>query len=261
MSIKLFLENRFPLKGLHAYPDLEGNRFLDLDPRFQTHIQNRTLRCITILKETHPQIKFDVFERLNTGAIQLNAQELRHGLYFGSLMTEIDKLAARENWRNLLGIRSDKRMRGAELILRFFALSHDAANYKKPLSSFLNTFAEEYRNIDPALFKDWNAKFERTCQIASTLLGRRAFRTFGRELVPSVAMNAALFDAEMVGISRVLPDVSKITEDGRRDFLTEMRRLFEEQVFQRSISASTSDELLVRGRIDRFERFLRDWRF
>jgi hypothetical protein len=261
MSIKLFLENRYPLKGLHAYPDLEGNRFLDLDPRFQNHIENRTLRCITILKETHPQIKFDVFERLNTGAIQLNAQELRHGLYYGSLMKEIDELAARDDWKVLLGIRSDKRMRGAELILRFFALSYDTAVYKKPLSSFINLFAEKHRNIDRNTFDDWRRRFEKTLIIARALFGRTAFRMFDSSLVPATSMNAALFDAQMVGISRVLPDVSGMTEAKRTDFLKAMFQLFSDPTFQRAISASTSDEVQVRNRIDGFERFLRGYNF
>jgi hypothetical protein len=60
MSIRLFLENQYKLVGLRAFPDLNGFLFRQLDPRFQSHIENRTIRCITILKETHPQIKFDV---------------------------------------------------------------------------------------------------------------------------------------------------------------------------------------------------------
>lgn len=80
-SIRRFIRNEFSLKGLTAYPELEGSRFHQLDPRFQRHILNRTLRCIVILKDTHPQVKFDVFERLNTGAVKLTPQELRHGLY------------------------------------------------------------------------------------------------------------------------------------------------------------------------------------
>jgi hypothetical protein len=53
-SIKLFMNDEFELQGLTAYPELEGNKFSDLDPRIKRHIQNRTLRCITILKGTHP---------------------------------------------------------------------------------------------------------------------------------------------------------------------------------------------------------------
>jgi len=91
-SIKLFLEDDFQLKGLTAYPEIEGFYFSELDPRFQRHILNRTIRCIVILKDTHPQIKFDVFERLNTGSVKLNPQELRHGIYNGSFMDLIEKL-------------------------------------------------------------------------------------------------------------------------------------------------------------------------
>ena len=52
-SIRRFIRNEFALKGLTAYPELEGNRYHELDPRFQRHIFNRTLRCIVILKDTH----------------------------------------------------------------------------------------------------------------------------------------------------------------------------------------------------------------
>src|SRR5205823_5188556 len=141
--ISLFLNNNFSLRGLTAFPDLNGIRFRALDPRFRNHILNRTLRCITILKETHPQIKFDVFERLNTGSVQLNAQELRHGLYHGPLMELLDELGGDETWKLLTGIKSDKRMRGAELILRFLALTFELENYEKPLADFLNRFARE----------------------------------------------------------------------------------------------------------------------
>jgi len=56
MSIRLFLENGFKLAGLRAFPDLNGFLYRELDPRFKTHIENRTIRCITILKETHPRL-------------------------------------------------------------------------------------------------------------------------------------------------------------------------------------------------------------
>lgn len=125
MSIRLFVNNGFKLRGLTAFPDLNGILFKDLDPRIRSHIENRTIRCITILKETHPQIKFDVFERLNTGAVQLNAQELRHGLYHGQLMEKLDEWGGYDTWRSLSGISDDKRMRGSELILRFLALTYD----------------------------------------------------------------------------------------------------------------------------------------
>jgi hypothetical protein len=114
-SIQQYLDNQFSLRGLTAYPELEGLRFFELDPRFQRHILNRTLRCIVIMKETHPQVKFDVFERLNTGAVKLPAQELRHGLYHGRFIEWVDKAAKDPKWRELIHSRSDRRMKSEEL--------------------------------------------------------------------------------------------------------------------------------------------------
>ena len=105
LSIKLFLNDGFELQGLTTYPELNGLSWSTLDPRFRDHINNRTIRCITILRETHPQIKFDVFERLNTGSVKLNAQELRHGVNHGSLMESLDHLMKNEIWRKAAGIR------------------------------------------------------------------------------------------------------------------------------------------------------------
>jgi len=146
MSIKLYLNDAFELQGLTTYPELNGYSWAQLDPRFRDHINNRTIRCITILKDTHPQIKFDVFERLNTGSVKLNGQELRHGINHGELMRQIDALAKVDRWKSLSGIKNDKRMKGAELILRYFAFRHWRASYSKPLSGFLDTFRVRFEN-------------------------------------------------------------------------------------------------------------------
>jgi hypothetical protein len=73
---------------------------------------------------------------LNTSAVKLNAQELRHGLNHGSMMKFLDDSSRNEKWRKAVGIRRDKRMKGAELILRYFAFKRNRDRYEKPLASF-----------------------------------------------------------------------------------------------------------------------------
>jgi hypothetical protein len=197
MSIQLFLENGFRLKGLKAFPDLNGLLYRELDPRFKAHIENRTIRCITILKGTHPQIKFDVFERLNTGAVQLNPQELRHGLYHGPLMDKLDEWGEYGPWQELSGIKHDKRMRGAELILRFLALSCSLNAYEKPLAAFLNKFAQLHRSAPEA--DAFEQSFKSAVDGIQKLLGNRAFRLIDENDNPHGNFNAAVFDAQMVG--------------------------------------------------------------
>lgn len=250
-SIKLFLEDGFKLKGLTAYPDLDGYTFSELDPRFQRHIQNRTLRVILILKETHPQIKMDVFERLNTGSVKLSAQELRHGIYHGPLIRLLDTLSQIDIWKNLFGKSADSRMRGNELILRFFALKHDFSRYEKPMEGFLNQFCERFRGIDDSTQTEWEAQFRHAVEIADVCLGSNAFRIPKKKNRPS-AINAALFDAQMIAFSEMNIDSRAIGKELSKNIVMLSNNLFENPDFIRSISASTSDETFVRLRIDMY---------
>lgn len=258
-TINLYLKDGFALKELRAYPELENYRFSDLDPRFQRHIKNRTLRCIVILKETHPQIKFDVFQRLNTGAVQLNPQELRHGISYGRLIKTIDELADLPEWKAITGIYNDKRMKSSELILRFFALSYSITKYSKPLVAFLNKFAEEHKNVNEETLIEWSNNFKSTTYAVMEYLGEYAFRIIGRELQHTRSINSALFDAQMIGFSRVRPPSPLRSRRKRQAFVQAVSSLFEEEQFKRSISASTSDETQVKYRIERFEAFLREF--
>jgi hypothetical protein len=252
-SIKLYLDGEFQLRGLTTYPELEGYEFGQLDPRIQRHIQNRTLRCIAILKDTHPQIKFDVFERLNTGAVQLNAQEIRHGIYHGALIELVDQLAEDPLWLKLGGFASDRRMRGAELVLRFIALYADLDNYQKPLSGFMNTFCETHQNASINLLNRWKSQFHATVGRTTDFLGDLAFRTFDETGRMNKNINAALFDAQMVGIATSSQELKKLR---KKDLVRHLRQLYQEPEFNEAITSGTSATNLVKYRIKRFKTFL-----
>lgn len=258
-SIKLFLEDDFELRGLTAYPELEGSTFSSLDPRFRRHILNRTLRCITILKETHPQIKFDVFERINTGAVQLNPQEVRHGVYHGPLMSLVEELASEKIWKSLSGLKSDNRMKGAELVLRFLALYANEKDYSKPLSGFINRFCETHRFVDDATRLEWKALFLRTLEQMNILFGAAAFRLIGDNLKPTVTnLNAALFDCQMVTMARMNPARDCLKGLDKRMFLRAFHALLAEPRFQEAIESGTSATASVNYRLSRFRDFMKE---
>lgn len=256
LSIKLFLNDAFELQGLTTYPELNGLIWSTLDPRFRDHINNRTIRCITILRETHPQIKFDVFERLNTGSVKLNAQELRHGINHGPLMESLDRLSKNESWKRAAGIRKDTRMKGAELILRFYAFRHNRANYQKPLASFLDQFSSQHKNIDQAIILVWEADFQRVISLIDQMLGRFAFRLFEPDLTSTTGFNSALFDAEMIGFAETT-NPAVLNGNIEPDlFRRRVAELLKDERFYNSIRQATSDEMSVRTRLDTFIAFL-----
>lgn len=256
-SIKLFLDDEFELQGLTTYPELDGNKFSTLDPRFKRHILNRTLRCITILKETHPQIKVDVFERLNTGAVQLNPQEVRHGIYHGPLIELIDSLTEEPIWKKLSGFKNDNRMKGSELILRYFALLNNQKKYSKPLKSFLNKFCDEHSNLNEKEVLRWKNQFLTAIENVDLIFGTKAFKTLNAELEPLVnSVNGALIDSVLIGFTRVNPSRKKIETLDKTKFIQAFYELINEDKFKESITAGTSATALVNYRISEFYEFL-----
>jgi hypothetical protein len=251
LSIQKYVQNIFALKGLTAYPELEGLHFHELDPRFQRHINNRTLRCIVIAKDTHPQVKFDVFERLNSGSVKLSPQELRHGIYHGKFMELVKKLAKNKIWKGLLPAGVDRRMKGEELVIRFLALHTNLEEYKKPLSGFLNEFSESNRNLNEELAKEFTKLFSETVEGIKTIYGDLAFKIFDKDRKILSPFNAALFDAEMLSISKANNRIAKLTEVKIQTFVKALSSLFLEDDFLKSINRATSDENQIKYRIER----------
>lgn len=254
-SINYFLNDEYDLKGLSAYPELEGLFFSDLDPRLQRHILNRTLRCICILKDTHPQIKFDVFERLNTGSVKLSAHELRHGLYMGTLMNKIEDLSKNGVFKKLTMTEKDKRMKADELILRFFAFVSGWETYSKPLAEFLNKYCERNRNVNDSDLPALETKFLNTLDTINVVLGNKSFRTFDQQH-KSPKFNAALFDAQMISFAELDIQQAQIDKLNQEHFSELNYDFISSEPFVKYISSGTTDRNSVVGRITGYKNFV-----
>ena len=78
-----FIDGRFPdgreftLKGLTVFPEYNNKNFKELPEEVQEKINGCTIRTITFKQESDGDLKYEIFERLNTGSVSLNDQELR----------------------------------------------------------------------------------------------------------------------------------------------------------------------------------------
>lgn len=254
-SISFFLNDEFPLTGLATYPELDGLNFSELDPRFQRHIINRTIRCIVILKETHPQIKFDVFERLNTGSVRLNPQELRHGIYNGPLLTKVEELAKMSLFKKLTSTTNDNRMKGDELVLRYFALLERLDIYEKPMSVFLNKYAEENRLLPDNKVTALANSFTSNLNKCHALYGDLAFKTFD-ENRKRLKANTALYEAQMLSMNDVNPTMEQINA-ANKNIVIKLEELLTNIDFYNTITKATTDNNVVTKRIKDYTAFLK----
>lgn len=248
-TIKNFLDDEFALQSISVLGELEGKKFKDLAPRDQRRLENRTIRCIVITEDSHPDIKFDVFERLNTGAAMLTAQELRNSVYRGPFNDELKRLSGEEYFTTLVGSFSNKRMDLEELILRFFALVDGLDRYRPPLRQFLNEHMRENRRTE--LTDNQVELFRDCCEAVRDSLGEMPFR-----LVDSKSpLNKALFDAIMIAVAHC--DRSELRDHSAAvsEFIS---RLPENPQFRTSIGRATADRFRVLYRIGVVAAGLRD---
>jgi hypothetical protein len=208
-SIYRFWRNEFPLKNLTVFKELNGKYFKDLDKKYQRAFLNGIIRIILIRRESHYDIKFEIFERLNTGSVHLNDQELRNCVCRGPYNDLIKELAGNSDFLFLLGLREpDRRMRDREFVLRFFAFYHTPYNqYKPPMKKFLNDEMRNYLNISAEEANKLKTAFKQSVELTKTVFGDKAFRRFviGKEDDPNgyweSRINKALYDIVMHGFT------------------------------------------------------------
>lgn len=217
-SIYRFLDNRFKLTGLEVLKDVDGLFFHQITQKLQRQLKTHTLRCVLITNESHPEIKFDVFERLNTNTAPLNPQELRNCIYRGSLNDLLKECADYKPWLSILGKKQpDKRMRDEELILRFFAFHiHGLESYKTPQKHWLNDAAKAGRKYPKERIDELRLVWKRA--IDSSLKWFSANECFRRlPLDKTKTINRSLFDLVMSTASCIDPADSEQYRERIRD--------------------------------------------
>jgi len=225
-SIHRFWSNEFPLKNLTILKSSNGKYFKDLDKKIQRDLLNGIIRAIIIKRESDKDVKFELFERLNTGSVHLNAQELRNCVYMGPYNDLIKDLARNKDFQFLLGLKEpDKRMRDRELVLRFFAFIHTPYyQYKPPMKKFLNDEMRKYRNISKDEANKLKVLFKKSVELTKLVFGDKAFKRFvlGNETDPNGfwegRVNKALFDIVMFGFTlyekrQIIPNSDAIKEE------------------------------------------------
>ena len=264
-----FIDGKFPdgksfkLSGLNVCAELNGKKFSELTDDLQDKVRSYIVRTITFKKESSEDLKFEIFERLNTGSVQLNDQELRNCLYRGNFNVALKDMAEEPDFMYICGLKApDKRMKDKELVLRFCAFYHKTyLNYKAPIRNFLNIEAQEKRNISDKELLEVKAAFKNSCQIIRSIFGDKAFKRFykGKDGQPNGSwetkkFNTSLFDILMYSFAKEDKNIVFQNLDSIKEALITL--MTEDQDFIDSIELSTSSVQAVTIRFDKWRLML-----
>lgn len=248
-SIYRFIDNQFKLTGLEVLTELNGLRFHEIPSKLQRKLKTHTLRCVLITNESHPEIKFDVFERLNTNTVPLNAQEIRNCIFRGTLNDLLKEAVAYKPWLNILGKKEpDKRMRDEELILRFYAFHiQGLETYRTPLKHWLNLAAKAGRKYPPEQIDKLNTVWENAIEVSLKWFEpHECFRRFPAGEAKTI--NRALFDLIMSSAKGVAVNEAEVLRADIRQMYSKL--LIENEEFQDLISRSVDHTKRTKRRFE-----------
>lgn len=119
-----YMDDKFSLNKLKILPQMDGLKFSDLTPIMASRIEDYQLQAHVILPPTPDRIKFDIFDRVNRGGVQLNKQEIRNALYQGQATKLLNRLVKSQAFVQATGnaFQKEKRMKDKYLINRFIAV-------------------------------------------------------------------------------------------------------------------------------------------
>lgn len=252
-----FLHDKFSLNNLSIRNDVNNKKYSELDDVDQGLINKRGIRSIVILNDSDADLKYEVFERLNLGSLQLTPQEIRNNTLRGSFNEFLKYLAKNLDYKSMLTFQLEKdteNMSYEEMILRFFAYYETNLEKKigdtpyNELNIFLTAYMRFYQNINDAKKNEFEALFLGTLQKVKEFLGDNAFSVYsGKSNDWGKNSNRLMFEAEMLAFADILyrnQQEIKITPDEFKDTLK--NALIDDKEFNKSITAASGGKLKTR---------------
>ena len=201
------------LTGLKLRPEINGKKFGDLDRTDRSAITKRPIRCIVVLNESDKALKFEVFERLNTGSSSLTEQEVRNSIYHGNFNDLIKELASNDRFLEMIALpeQHKRNMKAEELVLRFFAYRdlHEGVDYPGNYTEFLNNHMEQNRSLPATKLVELRELFLTTIEIIYKELGpgvafRRPLTRGQDDRFAHTLINGAIYESQMVVFSKLI---------------------------------------------------------
>jgi Protein of unknown function DUF262. len=202
-SIRNFaVDKTLKLTNLEFLLQFNGFGWDDLPTNLQTAIEETQVVIYKIMPGTPTDVKFNIFKRINTGGLSLEAQEIRHALFQGRPAKFIAELATNNKFLDATKKEIDSsRMLDRYFVNRFLCFylfgtdNYSSKEYGQDLDTFMSkAMASIYSKPEDELIKIMT-DFEKAMVLSKQIFGDEAFRKIYQPYSILPPINIALFDA------------------------------------------------------------------
>ena len=150
----------------------------------QTTFNLRTIRNV-IIKQSSPvgddSAMFEIFNRLNSGGVNLTPQEIRTSLYHSEFYKLIYRLNELPAWREILGVEvPDLHMKDSEILIRGFAMLISGKDYRPSMTKFLNNFSRRMKTATEPQLQYMESLFQSFLEACAELPPKTFYGVQGR---------------------------------------------------------------------------------
>ncbi|MGE4800109.1 DUF262 domain-containing protein [Yersinia hibernica] len=136
--------NQLTLEGLEKLDSMNGLTFDRMPKQLQIMFLTRSIKLTVLNDRSDFSVRYDLFERLNTGGVILHPQEIRNCVYTGEFNDFIKKCAENVNFKAVVKLTENAKKTGnlEELVLKFFAYYENSIEFTHSVKGFLNDYME-----------------------------------------------------------------------------------------------------------------------
>lgn len=274
-TIRLFMSDVLILDSRHLeyLSPLEGLNYSILDPAIRRRFAATQIVAHVIEPQTPDEVKYDIFNRVNTGGTPLTAQEIRHCMSKTPSRDFLARLVERESFDMATDwifwgwdpdgahVRDNRRMSNREMALRFCAFRGvQLEEYAKAssLDAFLLDYTRKVDGIsgssaDEPDLEELEAAFERAMLNSTLILGNGAFRRWPPDAARRGPINRAIFESQALALADYeTNDLKPYKEQIAMSF----RELFFDVDYDGAVRSGTGDVRKLQLRLETTRRLL-----
>jgi hypothetical protein len=241
-ALKQFMsDKKLRLCGLEYLTNLEGKTYDEIERRYQRRIEETQVTVYLIEKGTPPEVKYNIFKRINTGGLPMTPQELRHALNPGKATKFLAQLATSNEFQQVTKLSKLRKMRmdDREFILGFLAFTLTSyKNYQSEKRNlFLSKALSKVNNMSEQELQVIENNFTKAMIAAWQIFGKNAFRKISQHQTKMFPINKALFEVWSVNLSLLSDEQLNILKQHKEQLIEKFRKYVDsDREFLASIS-------------------------
>ncbi len=240
---------KLKLNELEKVDSMNGFFFEELPKSVQLTFLTRPLRVTVLNDKSDLSVRYDLFERLNTGGVVLHPQEIRNCVYLGEFKDFIVECSTNKFFNSCVKMTENAERTGSreELVLKYFAYYEDRDLFVHSVKEFLNDFMKKKTKT----FTNKTALrelFAQTFRIVDTLLPNGIVRGNRTNITPLI-----LFEAITIGVA------DTIAQDNVGLITTEkLQHLLNNVELKKFTTGATNSKAKLNERINYVKNYLAD---